>query len=775
MIINETKTITNFDKEVSNFKINVSPVAFDILSKKLYEDPIKAIVRELLSNALDSQIKNGNPEHEIVIHSPTITDPYFEVRDFGTGMSEEKIMNLYTSFFASDKSTSNDFTGCFGLGSKTPFAYTDIFTVTSWSKSDNSQFNSKETTYLCMKKDGLPSIVKANEQEVLGNITGFSVKFSVKPDDCSLFRDKIIDYLYYMPEYNINSNITIDTIKNKLTYEHKSGNCTYKLYEGFTYHNTILVKQGLNYFSVERYISTFYHSYPSTRTFETLWRMIAHNTLIIEVPIGTFDVIPSRELLHISEEVKERIWTMITYFINYLENEITKYPDKYLELCTKLGCDSILRNIDKDRAFQLIKNKDNATYGVGSYNPHCKDIDYEYYVRVCSEYAVRNTRSTFTDYRIFPNKKNVIVLVKENTVLPNLVDILTYNGYDNIVFYNVHFHYKDTNFDRIRNIHKLIKYCKNDAIFKVENIDLFTVKQVKRMNKPKKAKKTKEEKEKIKVTGRHRRSFNYIPTFWKRGYCTDFTGLWSDLDMSNKFTVDNTRVVDPIFYKFFGVRTDDDAYSELNTILTSVKMAYIEYLDKQGIMYLIFGVNDKFTDFSGYKAIGTEEFRKFMKEDDTLFFSTNENILTLNFRDIDALLRSMLIVESQSYEKKKNHSCYKGLLKVATNSSMYRMLKYLYDFKVKYKAAKDENNIIYFDFNSSSTNQWHIEAYRFIIDQLGEDIYTQHTFKGIDIIKNYIQKFKDLNRQLLFDGSKDVFYHLVTKYYWRKPNVLFQF
>ena len=147
------QVFTNIDNAES-FKIKASAKAFRILSDNLYSDKITAIIRELSCNAADSHIVANKKDLPLDIHLPNKFEPYFSVRDYGTGMSEETIMSLYTSYFDSDKVDSNDITGALGLGSKSPFAYTDSFNV-------ESVFNKKRKLYSAYINDqGFPCIQK---------------------------------------------------------------------------------------------------------------------------------------------------------------------------------------------------------------------------------------------------------------------------------------------------------------------------------------------------------------------------------------------------------------------------------------------------------------------------------------------------------------------------------------------------------------------------------------------------------------------------------------
>jgi len=126
----------------SDFRIESSPEAFRILSDGLYSDKIRAVIRELSTNAVDACVEAGTLDTGgYVIHLPNTLEPSFSIRDYGTGLTHEEVIGLYTTYFGSNKTHSNKFTGQLGLGSKSPFAYTDSFTVTSWTDGSKRCYN----------------------------------------------------------------------------------------------------------------------------------------------------------------------------------------------------------------------------------------------------------------------------------------------------------------------------------------------------------------------------------------------------------------------------------------------------------------------------------------------------------------------------------------------------------------------------------------------------------------------------------------------------------
>lgn len=157
--------------QIGEFRIRNSAKAFNILSSGLYANKIKAIIRELSCNAVDSHTAAGNTE-PFEVHLPTQLEPWFAVRDFGTGLSHEQVTNIYTTYFESTKTTSNDFIGALGLGSKSPFSYTDNFTVTAIQ-------NGRKGIYSAfINAEGVPSIALMMEENT-DEPNGVEVKFSV--------------------------------------------------------------------------------------------------------------------------------------------------------------------------------------------------------------------------------------------------------------------------------------------------------------------------------------------------------------------------------------------------------------------------------------------------------------------------------------------------------------------------------------------------------------------------------------------------------------------
>lgn len=155
------------------FRIRNSSKAFSILSSGLYANKIRAIIRELSTNAYDSHVAAGRGTTPFDVHLPSTLEPWFSIRDYGVGLSHDEVINIYTTYFESTKTDSNDYVGALGLGSKSPFSYTDNFTVIAIR-------NGHRGIYTAFINDaGIPSIALMTEN-VTTEPSGVEVKFGVQ-------------------------------------------------------------------------------------------------------------------------------------------------------------------------------------------------------------------------------------------------------------------------------------------------------------------------------------------------------------------------------------------------------------------------------------------------------------------------------------------------------------------------------------------------------------------------------------------------------------------
>lgn len=177
--------------ETAKATIKATPKIFSFFADQTYANKPKAICRELVANAVDSHVMAGKGDQPVEVWLPCLVDPVFKVRDFGLGMSHDFMMGPFMAYTdGSTKDQSNIAIGGFGIGSKSPFAYVDQYTI-------KSTFDGTVSVYSVFKDDdGIPSIALL-AQKSTDEPNGVEVSFPVEPSDFENFRVAAFEALKY--------------------------------------------------------------------------------------------------------------------------------------------------------------------------------------------------------------------------------------------------------------------------------------------------------------------------------------------------------------------------------------------------------------------------------------------------------------------------------------------------------------------------------------------------------------------------------------------------
>lgn len=98
---------------------------------KMYtaEGKLRVIAQEYMTNARDAHREVGRSDTPIDVSLPTTLNPEFIVRDYGLGISPDRMKNVFRIYGATTKDKSNIENGGFGLGAKCGFSYASAFAV----------------------------------------------------------------------------------------------------------------------------------------------------------------------------------------------------------------------------------------------------------------------------------------------------------------------------------------------------------------------------------------------------------------------------------------------------------------------------------------------------------------------------------------------------------------------------------------------------------------------------------------------------------------------
>ena len=309
----KTNTITKSENFVeSNYSIDATAKAFAILSDGLYSNKILAVVRELSTNAYDSHVAAGCSEKPFDVTLPTSLDHEFSVRDYGTGLSKEDCMSLYTTYFRSDKTDSNDAVGCLGLGSKSPFAYTDQFMVESF-------YNGSHMTFSAYKNENDEPVFALLTEQRTDEPNGLKVSFATDSNDTFAFRHEAGNvWKYFVTTPNVNIEIEIDSQGDAVMSGDDWKICN-KANRGYA-KNEIVMGQIAYELDADQFDGEVY---------DLLWR--GHG-LIIYANIGDVDITPSRESLSYNSRTKEFIHNKIKTILEEISTQTQQYIDDSLTL-----------------------------------------------------------------------------------------------------------------------------------------------------------------------------------------------------------------------------------------------------------------------------------------------------------------------------------------------------------------------------------------------------------------------------------------------------------
>lgn len=155
----------------------------------LYSDPELAVIREYATNAYDSHRAAGHSD-PIEIGMPSAYEPVYKVRDHGTGMSVDTILEQFSKYGYSSKRDTDDEVGMLGLGCKSGLTYTSQFTLISTHEGRTI------TVLVTREEDGAGAVqVITDLPAEPGTPSGVEVRIPVL--NVRTFTEKVYDFFSY--------------------------------------------------------------------------------------------------------------------------------------------------------------------------------------------------------------------------------------------------------------------------------------------------------------------------------------------------------------------------------------------------------------------------------------------------------------------------------------------------------------------------------------------------------------------------------------------------
>lgn len=199
---------SNQQTESQSFGIGDPSVVIEILRNRLYEHKIRTLVQEYMSNARDAH-REVKQARRIEVVAPTQLEPTFKVRDFGPGISPDRMANVFVLYGASTKRQNNTQTGGFGIGAKSAWSYADGFIIVS-------TVDGTKRTYHAHVGASNVGQLDLLETSATKEPNGCEIQIAVNPRDVSEFTSSIqrACYFWNADERPVLKNVTLpDALK----------------------------------------------------------------------------------------------------------------------------------------------------------------------------------------------------------------------------------------------------------------------------------------------------------------------------------------------------------------------------------------------------------------------------------------------------------------------------------------------------------------------------------------------------------------------------------
>lgn len=277
---------------------------FNVLRNQLYSDKVLAVIREYSTNAVDAHVEVGKINEPIKVTLPNQLSPYFKVRDYGRGLTEKQIGQVYAMYGESTKRGTNEQIGQLGLGSKSAFAYGDNFVINSFVNGTKTSYNafiddtqigqiSKLTSEKSKDKDGIEIVIPAKEgdfnsfkDKALSLFTHFKVRPKVNGVDEGNFYKEDAKSLMHSDDWTIRDNGDSVAVMGNIAYPLSTS------------------ALDLSYGTPE-------------------YQLVSDVSLCLYVNIGDLDISASREALQYTDDTKKAIISKLNSILKQIPQMIS--------------------------------------------------------------------------------------------------------------------------------------------------------------------------------------------------------------------------------------------------------------------------------------------------------------------------------------------------------------------------------------------------------------------------------------------------------------------
>ena len=306
---------SNNEGESTNFGIGDVGMVIEILRNKLYSHPIRTLVQEYISNARDAN-REVSSTKRIKVTTPTHLSPEFRVRDFGPGISPERMQKVFVLYGASTKRDTNKQVGGFGIGAKSAWSYTDSFTITTFIDGTRRDY----IAHIGSSQNG--SLDLLNES-VTDEDNGTEIKLAINLNDLTSFRRAIERATFFWS----------DEEKPEWTHDTK-----YDFSNQITLDNVLIVDTQLEFLENERsFLVIDGIPYASSHLFNGEWDKLSgllsyHSKCYFKIPTGLVEIGANREQVSDTKNTKSVIKMLSLKLEKAVKESIQKQHDEIVTI-----------------------------------------------------------------------------------------------------------------------------------------------------------------------------------------------------------------------------------------------------------------------------------------------------------------------------------------------------------------------------------------------------------------------------------------------------------
>ena len=323
--------------EAQGFGMSDSAEFFNILSSTLYKNQHLAVIRETLCNAWDAHIDSGRTHLPVEV---TLTHERLIIRDFGKGIPDAKMRDVYCVYGSSTKAHDGKQTGGFGLGCKAPFAYADHFEVISNHDGVKTIYNMSKSNAQAGGKPGMIKLASLPTGD-----TGLQVTIDIRNHgDYGKF-DSLIRKVVFQGDMRVKLNEqTLPTIG----FDVSKSNMMLVPFNTFTSHEDIYVRYGNVIYPVE-HSEALADISKEVKTFlkSLVTKNLSSPYIIFQAPPHSISVQPSREGLSMKEHTTNTLQGLMQDFMKQVKKE-------FLPHCLKIRVAEIQAQVKEGDMVKLL-------------------------------------------------------------------------------------------------------------------------------------------------------------------------------------------------------------------------------------------------------------------------------------------------------------------------------------------------------------------------------------------------------------------------------------